>query len=70
MSVWLSVMQICRQTVNRIKVQHMFFFFFFQSVELDLKNDCKPLMERINVFKAAFSENEDDERYGGIVSAD
>uniref|UniRef100_A0A3Q3FYT3 E3 ubiquitin-protein ligase n=1 Tax=Labrus bergylta TaxID=56723 RepID=A0A3Q3FYT3_9LABR len=31
------------------------------SVELDLKNDCKPLMERINVFKAAFSENEDDE---------
>ncbi len=33
-----------------------------QSVELDLKHDCKPLMERINVFKAAFSENEDDER--------
>ncbi|CAI5697222.1 unnamed protein product [Oreochromis niloticus] len=31
------------------------------SVELDLKHDCKPLMERINVFKAAFSENEDDE---------
>ncbi|XP_028293111.1 E3 ubiquitin-protein ligase HECTD1 isoform X2 [Gouania willdenowi] len=31
------------------------------SVELDLKHDCKPLMERINVFKAAFSENEDHE---------
>lgn len=34
-----------------------------QSVDLDLKHDCKPLMERINVFKAAFSENEDNERY-------
>ncbi|CAF88307.1 unnamed protein product, partial [Tetraodon nigroviridis] len=33
------------------------------SVELDLKHNCKPLMERINVFKAAFSENEDNERY-------
>ncbi|XP_046871935.1 E3 ubiquitin-protein ligase HECTD1 isoform X1 [Hypomesus transpacificus] len=31
------------------------------SVELELKHDCKPLMERINVFKTAFSENEDDE---------
>ncbi|XP_061631329.1 E3 ubiquitin-protein ligase HECTD1 isoform X2 [Phyllopteryx taeniolatus] len=31
------------------------------SVDMDLKADCKPLMERINVFKAAFSENEDDE---------
>ncbi|XP_049320167.1 E3 ubiquitin-protein ligase HECTD1 isoform X10 [Astyanax mexicanus] len=31
------------------------------SVELDVKHDCKPLMERINVFKTAFSENEDDE---------
>ncbi|KAM9354685.1 E3 ubiquitin-protein ligase HECTD1 isoform 1-T1 [Pholidichthys leucotaenia] len=31
------------------------------SVELDLKHDSKPLMERINVFKVAFSENEDDE---------
>ncbi|XP_034015677.1 E3 ubiquitin-protein ligase HECTD1 isoform X3 [Thalassophryne amazonica] len=31
------------------------------NVEPDLKHDCKPLMERINVFKAAFSENEDDE---------
>ncbi|XP_071238647.1 E3 ubiquitin-protein ligase HECTD1-like isoform X6 [Salvelinus alpinus] len=31
------------------------------SVELDMKHDCKPLMERINVFKTAFSENEDDE---------
>lgn len=35
---------------------------FLQSVELDMKHDCKPLMERINVFKAAFSENEDNER--------
>lgn len=33
-----------------------------QSVELDIKHDCKPLMERINVFKTAFTENEDDER--------
>lgn len=33
-----------------------------QSLDLDLKHDCKPLMERINVFKAAFSENEDNER--------
>ncbi|XP_073782902.1 E3 ubiquitin-protein ligase HECTD1 isoform X13 [Danio rerio] len=31
------------------------------SVELDMKHDCKPLMERINVFKTAFTENEDDE---------
>ncbi|KAG1971589.1 E3 ubiquitin-protein ligase HECTD1 [Pimephales promelas] len=31
------------------------------SVELDVKHDCKPLMERINVFKTAFTENEDDE---------
>ncbi|XP_076834406.1 E3 ubiquitin-protein ligase HECTD1 isoform X7 [Brachyhypopomus gauderio] len=31
------------------------------NVELDMKHDCKPLMERINVFKTAFSENEDDE---------
>ncbi|XP_061675274.1 E3 ubiquitin-protein ligase HECTD1 [Syngnathoides biaculeatus] len=31
------------------------------SVDVDLKADCKALMERINVFKAAFSENEDDE---------
>ncbi|XP_077394935.1 E3 ubiquitin-protein ligase HECTD1 isoform X2 [Festucalex cinctus] len=31
------------------------------SVDVDPKPDCKPLMERINVFKAAFSENEDDE---------
>lgn len=41
----------------------MFFFFFsLQSVDLDMKHDCKQLMERINVFKTAFSENEDDER--------
>ncbi|XDV43316.1 hypothetical protein PO909_011814 [Leuciscus waleckii] len=31
------------------------------SVEIDVKHDCKPLMERINVFKTAFTENEDDE---------
>ncbi|XP_076156934.1 E3 ubiquitin-protein ligase HECTD1 isoform X13 [Alosa pseudoharengus] len=31
------------------------------NVELDMKHDCKPLMERINVFKTAFSENEDHE---------
>ncbi|XP_038147790.1 E3 ubiquitin-protein ligase HECTD1 isoform X2 [Cyprinodon tularosa] len=31
------------------------------SAELDVKHDCKPLLERINVFKAAFSENEDNE---------
>ncbi|XP_067334930.1 E3 ubiquitin-protein ligase HECTD1 isoform X2 [Channa argus] len=37
------------------------------SVELDLKHDCKPLMERINVFKAAFSENEDDESQPAVA---
>ncbi|XP_054653507.1 E3 ubiquitin-protein ligase HECTD1 [Dunckerocampus dactyliophorus] len=37
------------------------------SVDLDLKHDCKPLMERINVFKAAFSENEDDESRPAIA---
>ncbi|TSW08334.1 E3 ubiquitin-protein ligase HECTD1 [Bagarius yarrelli] len=31
------------------------------SVDLDMKPDCKQLVERINVFKTAFSENEDDE---------
>nr|XP_015205637.1 PREDICTED: E3 ubiquitin-protein ligase HECTD1 isoform X8 [Lepisosteus oculatus] len=31
------------------------------SVDLEVKHDCRPLMERINVFKTAFSENEDDE---------
>ncbi|XP_060736190.1 E3 ubiquitin-protein ligase HECTD1 isoform X4 [Tachysurus vachellii] len=31
------------------------------SVDLDMKYDCKQLVERINVFKTAFSENEDDE---------
>ncbi|KAG7328094.1 hypothetical protein KOW79_008038 [Hemibagrus wyckioides] len=31
------------------------------SVDLDMKHDCKQLVERINVFKTAFSENEDDE---------
>lgn len=41
---------------------HNLMMFCGQSVELDLKRDCKPLMERINVFKAAFSENEDNER--------
>ncbi|XP_051501743.1 E3 ubiquitin-protein ligase HECTD1 isoform X10 [Myxocyprinus asiaticus] len=37
------------------------YVFALQSVELDMKHDCKPLMERINVFKTAFTENEDDE---------
>ncbi|XP_076983132.1 E3 ubiquitin-protein ligase HECTD1 isoform X11 [Tamandua tetradactyla] len=31
------------------------------SMDLDLKQDCSQLVERINVFKTAFSENEDDE---------
>ncbi|KAJ8291152.1 hypothetical protein GJAV_G00021980 [Gymnothorax javanicus] len=30
------------------------------SVDINVKHDCNPLMERINVFKTAFSENEDD----------
>lgn len=32
-------------------------------MDFDLKQDCSQLVERINVFKTAFSENEDDERY-------
>ncbi|XP_037098175.1 E3 ubiquitin-protein ligase HECTD1 [Syngnathus acus] len=36
-------------------------FIVLNSVDVDPKPDRKPLMERINVFKAAFSENEDDE---------
>lgn len=40
----------------------LFYLFASQSVDLDMKHDCKPLMERINVFKTAFTENEDDER--------
>lgn len=39
-----------------------FFFFALQGMDLDIKHDCKQLVERINVFKTAFSENEDDER--------
>ncbi|XP_058522281.1 E3 ubiquitin-protein ligase HECTD1 isoform X9 [Ochotona princeps] len=31
------------------------------SMDLDMKQDCSQLVERINVFKTAFSENEDDE---------
>ncbi|XP_043929755.1 E3 ubiquitin-protein ligase HECTD1 isoform X1 [Protopterus annectens] len=31
------------------------------NVDLDLKHDCSQLLERINVFKMAFSENEDNE---------
>nr|XP_033808050.1 E3 ubiquitin-protein ligase HECTD1 isoform X8 [Geotrypetes seraphini] len=31
------------------------------SADLDIKQDCGQLVERLNVFKAAFSENEDDE---------
>ncbi|XP_076156935.1 E3 ubiquitin-protein ligase HECTD1 isoform X14 [Alosa pseudoharengus] len=37
------------------------------NVELDMKHDCKPLMERINVFKTAFSENEDHESRPAIA---
>ncbi|XP_066473494.1 E3 ubiquitin-protein ligase HECTD1 isoform X12 [Tiliqua scincoides] len=32
-----------------------------ENVDFDLKQDCSQLVERINVFKTAFSENEDDE---------
>ncbi|OWK08863.1 hypothetical protein Celaphus_00015402, partial [Cervus elaphus hippelaphus] len=31
------------------------------TMDLDMKQDCSQLVERINVFKTAFSENEDDE---------
>ncbi|XP_026369330.1 E3 ubiquitin-protein ligase HECTD1 isoform X5 [Ursus americanus] len=31
------------------------------SMDFDMKQDCSQLVERINVFKTAFSENEDDE---------
>ncbi|XP_058018180.1 E3 ubiquitin-protein ligase HECTD1 isoform X8 [Ahaetulla prasina] len=31
------------------------------NMDYDLKQDCSQLVERINVFKTAFSENEDDE---------
>ncbi|NP_001392116.1 E3 ubiquitin-protein ligase HECTD1 isoform 8 [Mus musculus] len=31
------------------------------SIDLDMKQDCSQLVERINVFKTAFSESEDDE---------
>ncbi|XP_068802506.1 E3 ubiquitin-protein ligase HECTD1 isoform X6 [Struthio camelus] len=31
------------------------------NIDLDVKQDCSQLVERINVFKTAFSENEDDE---------
>lgn len=31
-------------------------------MDFDMKQDCSQLVERINVFKTAFSENEDDER--------
>ncbi|XP_058843643.1 E3 ubiquitin-protein ligase HECTD1 isoform X12 [Acipenser ruthenus] len=37
------------------------------SVDLDVKNDCRPLMERINVFKTAFCENEDDESQPAVA---
>lgn len=47
---------------SKFLIPDLFYSFSLQSVELDLKHDCKPLMERINVFKTAFTENEDDER--------
>ncbi|XP_041122676.1 E3 ubiquitin-protein ligase HECTD1-like isoform X9 [Polyodon spathula] len=37
------------------------------SVDLDVKNDCRPLMERVNVFKTAFCENEDDESQPAVA---
>ncbi|KAM9708078.1 E3 ubiquitin-protein ligase HECTD1 isoform 2-T3 [Menidia menidia] len=37
------------------------------SVDIDMKQDCKPLMERINVFKTAFSENEDNESQPAVA---
>ncbi|KAM4543152.1 E3 ubiquitin-protein ligase HECTD1 isoform 3-T3 [Odontesthes bonariensis] len=37
------------------------------SVDVDMKQDCKPLMERINVFKTAFSENEDNESQPAVA---
>lgn len=45
-----------------ISISAIKLFFFFKSMDLDMKQDCSQLVERINVFKTAFSENEDDER--------
>lgn len=58
-----NVSENLKSTLNHIFTSNLTLIVVcVQSVELDLKHDCKPLMERINVFKAAFSENEDDER--------
>ncbi|XP_020386934.2 E3 ubiquitin-protein ligase HECTD1, partial [Rhincodon typus] len=37
------------------------------NVDLDVKQDCSQLMERINVFKTAFSENEDEESQPAVA---
>ncbi|KAM3853361.1 E3 ubiquitin-protein ligase HECTD1 isoform 7-T7 [Vipera latastei] len=37
------------------------------NMDYDLKQDCSQLVERINVFKTAFSENEDDESRPAIA---
>ncbi|XP_062824303.1 E3 ubiquitin-protein ligase HECTD1 isoform X9 [Anolis carolinensis] len=37
------------------------------NVDFDVKQDCSQLVERINVFKTAFSENEDDESRPAIA---
>ncbi|XP_053567838.1 E3 ubiquitin-protein ligase HECTD1 [Bombina bombina] len=37
------------------------------SEDIDIKHDCGQLVERLNVFKTAFSENEDDESYPAIA---
>ncbi|XP_066550814.1 E3 ubiquitin-protein ligase HECTD1 isoform X3 [Amia ocellicauda] len=42
-------------------------FTILNSVDLDVKHDCRPLMERINVFKTAFSENEGDDSQPAIA---
>lgn len=53
----------CKRVVSFYSQYSLLFYLFAsQSVDLDMKHDCKPLMERINVFKTAFTENEDDER--------
>ncbi|XP_041069866.1 E3 ubiquitin-protein ligase HECTD1 isoform X1 [Carcharodon carcharias] len=37
------------------------------NIDLDMKQDCSQLMERINVFKTAFSENEDEESQPAVA---
>lgn len=61
-TMWVFVCKSWSNWVCRDSESHWAVSICAQSIDLDLKHDCKPLMERINVFKAAFSENEDDER--------